>query len=79
VKAWLVIKNFMHLNVEKRIMAYMLTTCLVFMLLFFAGSSPDVMKFEGSNWTKVDYHTPEPAGHHEGSDEHGDGGSGEHH
>jgi caa(3)-type oxidase subunit IV len=52
VKAYLVAKNFMHLNIEPRFVAYLLTTMLVFMLLFFAGSSPDVMRFEGSNWTK---------------------------
>ena len=79
IKAWLVIKNFMHLNVEKRIMAYMLTTCVVFMLLFFAGSSPDVMKFEGRNWTKVDYHTPEPASHHEAAGGHGEEAAPAHH
>ena len=71
VKAWLVIKNFMHLNIEKRLMAYMLTTCLVFMLLFFAGTAPDIMKFEGTNWTKTDYETPPPAGHHEEGADHG--------
>ena len=47
VKAYLVAVNFMHLNVEKRIITYMLSTCLVFMLLFFAAVAPDVMKFRG--------------------------------
>jgi len=69
VKAYLVCKNFMHLNVEKRYVVYLLTTCLVFVLLFFAAVAPDVMKFEGTNWTKFDYHTPEPAGHHDSSAE----------
>ena len=64
VKAYLVCKHFMHLNVEKRYIVYMLTTCLVFMLLFFTASAPDIMKFEGTNWTKVDYETPPPADHH---------------
>ncbi len=29
-----------------------MVTCLVFMLLFFMAVSPDVMKADGSNWTK---------------------------
>ncbi len=52
VKAYLVAKNFMHLNVEPRYAVYLLCTVLVFMLLFFAGSAPDVMKHEGTNWVK---------------------------
>lgn len=52
VKAYMVAKNFMHVNVQKRFVAYMLLTCLVFMALFFAGTAPDVMKAEGNNWYK---------------------------
>ncbi len=52
VKAYLVAKNFMHLNIEPRFAVYLLCTVLVFMLLFFAGSAPDVMKHEGTNWVK---------------------------
>ena len=52
VKAYLVAANFMHLNVEKKLAVYMLTTVLVFMFLFFAGTAPDVMKLEGDNWEK---------------------------
>jgi caa(3)-type oxidase subunit IV len=52
VKAYMVAKNFMHVNVEPRFVVYLLCTMLIFMLLFFAGVSPDVMKFEGSNWVK---------------------------
>ncbi len=52
VKAYLVAKNFMHLNIEPRYAIYLLTTMLVFMLLFFAGVAPDVMKHEGRNWVK---------------------------
>ena len=62
VKAYLVAKNFMHLNIEPRYAVYLLTTMLVFMLLFFAGSAPDVMEHEGTNWVKpavhVETHTP---------------------
>ncbi len=56
VKAYLVAKNFMHLNIEPRYAVYLLTTMLVFMLLFFAGVAPDVMKHEGSNWVKPAVH-----------------------
>jgi caa(3)-type oxidase subunit IV len=52
VKAYLVAANFMHLNVEKKLAVYILTTVLVFMFLFFAGTAPDVMKLDGNNWDK---------------------------
>lgn len=53
VKAYLVAKNFMHLNLEKKYISYMLSAMLMFMLLFFAGTAPDVMKHEGQNWKNV--------------------------
>ncbi len=53
VKAYLVAANFMHLNIEKRYITYLLTTMLMLMLLFFAGVSPDVMKHKGQNWENV--------------------------
>jgi hypothetical protein len=42
----------MHLTVAPRYVAYLVGTCLVFMLLFYAGTAPDVMKREGANWVK---------------------------
>ena len=51
-KAYLVTANFMHLNVEKRFAVYMLGTVLAFVILFFAGTAPDVMQAYGSGWTK---------------------------
>lgn len=51
VKAYLVAKNFMHINIEKSYIHYILVTALVFMLLFFAGVSPDVMRHEGHQWS----------------------------
>ena len=53
VKAYLVAANFMHLNIEKKYISYMLGTMLMFMLLFFAGTAPDVMKHKGQNWENV--------------------------
>jgi caa(3)-type oxidase subunit IV len=52
VKAYLVAKNFMHINLEKRFIPYIVVTVLVFMLLFFAGAAPDVMKKQGTQWEK---------------------------
>src|SRR5438445_8874661 len=49
VKAYMVAKNFMHLNIERQYVVYLIMTMLVFVLLFFAGTSPDVMKWSGSN------------------------------
>ncbi len=52
VKAYLVAVHFMHINLTPRFMIYTITTTLVFMLLFFAGTAPDVMKSSGTNWEK---------------------------
>ena len=49
-KAYLVCVNFMHLHIEKRFVVYLLSTALAFMLLFFAGASPDVRNHRGRNW-----------------------------
>lgn len=53
VKAYLVVTHFMHLNLEKRYVAYFVGTALVFMFLFYAGVSPDVMNHTGRNWSNV--------------------------
>ncbi len=50
VKAWMVAKNFMHLDVERPIVLYILGTCLAFMVLFYSGTAPDVMEHDGLNW-----------------------------
>ena len=72
VKAFLVIKNFMHLTVEKRIAGYMLTTALVFMFLFFAGTATDVMRHKGDQWEKplLIEMAAEMAAHPESHDDH---------
>ena len=51
-KAYLVVKNFMHLPLTRKYVTYLCATALVFMLLFFAGTAPDVMNDSGSNWVK---------------------------
>jgi len=50
VKAYLVAKNFMHVNVEKRWVPYLLIVCLLFVVILFAGVAPDVMKHSGEHW-----------------------------
>ena len=53
VKAYLVITNFMHLNIEKRYITYLLSTAILLMLLFFAAVAPDVMRHRGRGWENV--------------------------
>jgi caa(3)-type oxidase subunit IV len=64
VKAYLVAKNFMHVNVEKRWVPYLLIMCLLFIAILFAGVAPDVMKQSGLHWTKspADQSVPSAAG-----------------
>jgi caa(3)-type oxidase subunit IV len=61
VKAYMVAVNFMHINLTPRFVTYLITTTLVFMLLFFAGTAPDVMKNSGTNWEKPDWIAAEAA------------------
>jgi caa(3)-type oxidase subunit IV len=53
VKAYLVLKYFMHVNVEKTYISYLLVTALGLMFLFFAAVAPDVMNHEGQNWENI--------------------------
>jgi caa(3)-type oxidase subunit IV len=72
VKAYLVAKHFMHINLEQRYVTYFMVTTLVFILLFFAATAPDVMKPDGRNWEKPSWKVPVAAttgGEHGG--EHG--------
>jgi caa(3)-type oxidase subunit IV len=64
VKAYMVAKNFMHVNIQPRFVAYILGTVLVFMLLLYAGSAPDVMKAQGNNWAKQPVAAPAAPAHH---------------
>src|SRR5690348_3746408 len=50
VKAYLVARYFMHINLEKKYVAYLVGTMLVLMFLMVGAVSPDVMKHEGANW-----------------------------
>ena len=82
VKAYLVAKHFMHLNIEKPYILYVLGTSIAFMLLLFAGVAPDVMKHEGQHWSNegakqevkrrmgAKSHDHDHAGHDHGSGSH---------
>jgi caa(3)-type oxidase subunit IV len=64
VKAYLVVKNFMHINVEPRFIAYLMGTMLIFVFLFFTAVAPDVMKYEGVNWVKQKVVQADPGAAH---------------
>jgi caa(3)-type oxidase subunit IV len=50
VKAALVATYFMHLNLERRYIRYMLYAMLLMLGLLFAGTAPDVMQASGLRW-----------------------------
>jgi caa(3)-type oxidase subunit IV len=52
VKAYMVAKNFMHINFTQRFVPYLVVTMVLLMLILFSGVAPDVMKLEGRNWVK---------------------------
>jgi caa(3)-type oxidase subunit IV len=82
VKAYMVAKNFMHLDVEKPIIHWMMGIALIFMVLLFAGVSPDVMKDKGRRWQKdAGFHPVEAIGHGSGHGAagHGDAGTADPH
>lgn len=50
VKAYVVARYFMHVNLERKWVAYMLVAMVALMALFVGGTSPDVMKHDGLRW-----------------------------
>ena len=50
VKAGIVAAYFMHLNIEKKYVWYLLYAMLFLMVLLFLGVAPDVMMHGGRNW-----------------------------
>lgn len=81
VKAYLVVKHFMHLNVEKPWLHWLMATSLLFMVLFFAATSPDVMHHDGHRWTNDAAKAATARGIHDPphGGEHGAEGASEHH
>jgi caa(3)-type oxidase subunit IV len=72
VKAYMVVKNFMHIGVEKKYVGYLLITMLVLMALMIGGVGPDVLRHEGHRWVNQaakDYKLPGSASH---GDAHGE-------
>lgn len=53
VKAYMVARFFMHLNIEKRWVGQLLLVMVAFMVVMFWGISPDVMKHQGHRWENV--------------------------
>ena len=51
VKAVMVGSYFMHLNVEKKYIWFLLIIGVLFLAVLFIGVAPDVMKKDGLNWT----------------------------
>ena len=60
VKALLVAAYFMHLNIEKRYVWYLLATMLLLVSLFFAGTAVDIMQPEGRNWQNLEAQSVQP-------------------
>jgi caa(3)-type oxidase subunit IV len=72
VKAYMVAKNFMHLDIEKPIVHWVLATAVVLMVLLFAGLAPDVMMGSGSGWQKdAGFHMDARRGHGHAAEAHG--------
>lgn len=61
VKALMVAAYFMHLNIERSYIKYLLLGLLAIVLVLFAGVAPDVMKKAGTNWR---HNVTEPARPH---------------
>ena len=75
VKAFMVVAYFMHLNVEKKFVWYMLLTCLGFMYLMYIALKPDIERKEGLHWkSNIVVEVPEGHGHHgdEDKEHHGE-------
>ena len=73
VKAYLVAKNFMHLDIEKPIVHWVLGLALLLMVLLYAGVAPDVQKSAGQGWAKspgFHYMSEQARGASEGAKEH---------
>jgi caa(3)-type oxidase subunit IV len=75
VKAYIVAKNFMHLDIEKPIVHFILAAGVALMVLLYGALAPDIQKSEGQHWKKdAGFHhsftTSKP--HHEGGTEHGE-------
>jgi len=68
VKALMVAAWFMHLNVEKKYIWFLIISSLLFIVAMWVGMAPDIMLWEGQNWrhctpgTCVELTVPESRG-----------------
>ena len=78
VKAYIVARKFMHLDVEKPIVHWILALALVLMVLLYAGIAPDVGRGSGQRWVKTEgwHHLPAQAQHDSSADGSGEGATG---
>jgi caa(3)-type oxidase subunit IV len=53
VKAFMVCRYFMHMNLERRYITYLVGSMLVLMFLMVGALSPDIMHHQGANWTNT--------------------------
>ncbi len=52
VKAYIVVAEYMHLKIEKRVVIYMMAVSLVMVFAFFIGSAPDVLSHKAEPWSR---------------------------
>ena len=52
VKAYIVVAEYMHLKIEKKIAIYMLSLSLVMVFAFFIGTAPDVSSHKAEPWSR---------------------------
>ena len=64
VKALMVASYFMHLNIEKKYVWYLMFTAVILLLVLFFGVAPDVMHRSGLNWRNLDSPAPVAAPAH---------------
>ncbi len=79
IKALIVAAFFMHLNVEKKYIWYVLLTMLTAVSMFYFGVVADVQKYDGTNWTKpasYKYDADMKKAHEAAAGEHGGGDHG---
>jgi caa(3)-type oxidase subunit IV len=50
IKAGMVAAWFMHMDIEKKIVWFLMAVVCLCMLIFFSGVAPDVMNTTGDNW-----------------------------
>ena len=60
VKAVMVCSYFMHMNIEKKYIWFLLLMSVLFLAILFFGLAPDVMNRSGVNWQSLDVATPAP-------------------